>query len=58
MKNIKARYELNLAARCMKPCMKNFTTPVVAERESKCMTNCVAKGLETMSHFLLDFSRL
>jgi hypothetical protein len=42
------KFEIDLAARCMKPCFRNFQTPVVSENESECMTNCIAKGLESL----------
>jgi hypothetical protein len=52
--NLKAKYQLETAAKCIKPCFKNFSTPVVTETESDCMTNCVSKGLEAMVHLQLQ----
>jgi hypothetical protein len=46
---LKATYQLETAGKCISPCFKNFESPVVSERESECMTNCVAKGLEIFS---------
>jgi hypothetical protein len=47
--NYKMWYQLETAGKCMKPCFKNLASPVVNEKESECMTNCVSKGLETFS---------
>lgn len=54
--NLRAKHQLETAAKCMKPCFKNFTTTMISESESECMTNCVAKGLETLSHLHLQYS--
>ena len=40
---------MTAAAKCMKPCFKNFNTTMVTETESECMTNCVAKRLEVLA---------
>ena len=47
--NSKAKYSLDTAGSCIKPCFKNFNTGMVSESESECMTNCVAKSMETLS---------
>lgn len=57
MQNLRTKYELSHAGKCMKPCFKNFKTAVVSENESECMTNCIAKGLESLSHLQLQFAR-
>ena len=57
MQNLRTKYEIDTAAKCMKPCFRNFNTTVVSEGESECMTNCVAKSLENLSHIQLQFSR-
>jgi hypothetical protein len=55
--SVRSRFEYEHAAKCMKPCFKTFASPVVTESESECMTNCVAKGLETLSHLQLFYAR-
>ena len=57
MQGMRTKFEIDTAARCMLPCFRNLTTPVVSENESECMTNCIAKGLETLSHLQLHYSR-
>jgi hypothetical protein len=57
VQNLRSKFEISTAARCMKPCFRNFNTSVVSEFESECMTNCIAKGLETLAHGQLQFSR-
>ena len=37
--------------KCIAPCFKNLDTNVVTIEESECMTNCMAKGLETQAMF-------
>lgn len=46
MEGEKFKHEIRIAARCMKPCFKNLNTSMVAETESDCMNNCVAKGMD------------
>ena len=53
----RTKYEIDTAAKCMKPCFKNFNTSVVSETESECMTNCIAKGLETLTQLQLVHNR-
>ena len=48
MQASRTKYELDRAAKCIKPCFKVFNTGMVTESESECMTNCVAKSLETL----------
>ena len=57
VQNLRTRFEIETAAKCMKPCFKNFATSVVSENESECMTNCVAKGLETLAQLQLQSAR-
>jgi len=57
VQNLRTKYEIDTATKCILPCFRNFTTPVVSEHESECMTNCIAKGLETMAHLQLQYSR-
>lgn len=57
VQNLRTKYELDSAAKCMKPCFHNFQTAVVSESESECMTNCVAKGLETLMQLHLQYQR-
>jgi hypothetical protein len=52
----RAKYELDTAAKCIKPCFRVFNTGMVTETESECMTNCVAKGLETLSLLQLQYA--
>ena len=49
MEVTKAKYALDAAGSCIAPCFKNLTTGMVSESESECMTNCVAKSMETLS---------
>lgn len=49
--NQRARFELEVAAKCMKPCFNNYKTSMVSESESECMTNCVNKGLELLTNY-------
>jgi hypothetical protein len=53
---LKAKYQITAATRCMKPCFKNFNTPVITENESECMTNCVGKSLETLALLQIQFA--
>jgi len=55
--SIRSRFEYEHAAKCIKPCFKTMTSPVVTESESECMTNCVSKGFETLSHLQLFYAR-
>eukprot|EP00347_Sterkiella_histriomuscorum_P007998 403346759 len=48
------KYQIDIGAKCVKPCFQFFDTPVIADSESTCFTNCVGKGLELMSHFQLN----
>lgn len=57
VQNLRTKFEIDTAARCMKPCFRNFNTSVVSEFESDCMTNCIAKGLETLAHAQLYIAR-
>ena len=57
VRNQRTKYEMETAAKCMKPCFHNMQTPVVSETESECMTNCIAKSLEVMSQLQLNYSR-
>jgi homogentisate 1,2-dioxygenase len=57
VQNLRTKFELSQAGKCMKPCFKNFKTAVVSENESECMTNCVAKSLEGLSLMQLQFAR-
>jgi hypothetical protein len=56
VQNQRTKFELSQAARCMKPCFSNFKTAAVSERESECMTNCIAKSLEALAHMQLQFA--
>lgn len=55
--NLRSKYELDAAGKCIQPCFRNMNTPVVSEFESECMTNCIAKSLETLAHLQLFSSR-
>ena len=44
-------YEIAMAARCIQPCMTNMESPAVSQKESDCLTNCTAKGMETYVWF-------
>lgn len=44
-------YELKTAAKCVQPCFTNMESPGVSQKESDCMTNCLAKGMETYVWF-------
>ena len=44
-------YEIRMAAKCMQPCMTNMESPAVSQKESDCLTNCTAKGMETYIWF-------
>ena len=44
-------YEIRTAARCIQPCMTNMESPAVSQKESDCLTNCTAKGMETYVWF-------
>ena len=57
VQNIRSKYEMSTAAKCIKPCFSNFKTGAVSERESECMTNCIAKGLEALAHMQLQYTR-
>lgn len=57
IQNYRTKFEIDVAAKCMKPCFRAFNTAVVSENESECMTNCVAKGLETLAQLQLAYSR-
>ena len=54
---LRAKFEIDTATRCMQPCFHNMNTSVVSESESECMTNCVAKGLETLMSLQLHYHR-
>ena len=58
VQNLRTKFEIEAAAKCMKPCFHNLATSIVSETESECMTNCVVKGLETLSQFQLQYSRM
>ena len=47
----KTRYEHVAVAQCVAPCFNNTKTSVVNTEESNCMTNCMAKSLETRALF-------
>jgi hypothetical protein len=49
----KSRFEHVAAGNCIKPCFKAMKTSVVSVEESECMTNCMAKAME--SRALFDF---
>ena len=57
VRNLRTKYEIDTAAKCMKPCFHNLMTPVVSESESECMTNCIAKSLEVMAQLQLSYNR-
>ena len=44
-------YEIAMAAKCIQPCMTNMDSPAVSQKESDCLTNCTAKGMETYVWF-------
>ena len=58
VQNLRTKFEIEHATKCMKPCFRNFATSVVSEPESECMTNCVAKGLENLMHLQFYHSRI
>lgn len=58
VQNLRTKFEVDTAAKCMKPCFRNFNTSSVSETESECMTNCIAKGLESLAHLQLFHSKL
>ena len=47
----KARFEHVAVSKCIAPCFNNTKTSVVNTEESNCMTNCIAKALETRALF-------
>jgi len=47
----KGIFEHVAASKCIEPCFNNLKTSVVNNEESNCMTNCVAKALETRALF-------
>jgi hypothetical protein len=51
VQNLRTKFEIETAAKCMKPCFRTFNTSVVSENESECMTNCIAKGMESLAQF-------
>lgn len=57
VQNQRAKYEISAAGKCMKPCFTNFKSAAVSENESECMTNCIAKSLESLARAQLQFSR-
>lgn len=57
VQNMRTKFEIETATKCMKPCFRNFATSSVSETESECMTNCIAKGLESLAHCQLQFNR-
>lgn len=57
VQNLRTKFEIETAAKCMKPCFRAFNTTVVSENESECMTNCIAKGLETLTQFQIHFNK-
>ena len=46
-----ARFTHVAAGKCIGPCFGNMQTSVVSTVESECMTNCIAKAMETKSLF-------
>lgn len=44
-------YEIQTATKCIQPCMTNMESPGVSQKESDCLTNCTAKGMETYVWF-------
>lgn len=57
VQNLRTKFEIETAAKCMKPCFRNFNTSSVSENESECMTNCIAKGLESLAQFQLHYNK-
>ena len=55
---IRTKFQITVAGKCIKPCFKYLQTPVVTEGESECMTNCIAKGLETLAGLESHFGQL
>ena len=47
----RVEYKWQSWGKCLKPCFTNMESPVVSQVETDCMTNCMAKALETMEHF-------
>ena len=47
-----SHYQHNLSGKCVTKCFTNMQSPVVANEESECMTNCIGKGMETASLFI------
>ena len=52
-----SKYEIRAAAKCVKPCFKNLNTGMVAESESECMTNCVAKSFQVLASLQLYYAQ-
>ena len=50
-KQMEKAYEIRVAAKCMQPCLTNMESPTVSQKESDCLTNCTAKGMETYVWF-------
>lgn len=44
-------YEIKIASKCILPCLTNMESASVSQKESDCMTNCTAKGMETYVWF-------
>ncbi|CDW81519.1 UNKNOWN [Stylonychia lemnae] len=51
------KFDINLAAACVRPCFKAFNTPVVLDGESECMINCIAKGEELLAIFEMNIAK-
>jgi hypothetical protein len=54
----RADYSAQSWGKCLKPCYTNLESPVVSQRESECMTNCMAKALETAEQFHRAYMKL
>lgn len=50
-KQMEKAYEIRIAAKCMQPCFTNMESQGMSQKESDCMTNCTAKGMETYVWF-------
>lgn len=57
VQNLRTKFEIDVATKCMKPCFRQLATSSVSENESECMTNCIAKGLESLSQLQLHYNR-
>ena len=47
----RVEYKWQHWGKCLKPCFTNMESPVVSQVETDCMSNCMAKALETLEHF-------